>query len=105
MIRTAIPIRRIAVTGQDDFSAQRLGPCDGGVDVVNLEPQEQPVPRRHVAGIADASVVMLLLPAEQLLHKPASMDEAFVIRPAVGALAAEQALIPPAAGLDISDTD
>jgi hypothetical protein len=33
--------------------------CGSGVEVVNLEPQEQSVARRHVAGIADASVVML----------------------------------------------
>ena len=48
---------------------------------------------------------MLLLPAVQLHDQLAGMDEPFVVRPAVVALAAEQPLIPPAAGLDISDAD
>src|SRR5262249_25271860 len=55
--------------------------------------------------IADASVVMLLLPAVKLQHQLAGMNEPFVVRPAVGALATEQALIPLAAGLDISNAD
>jgi hypothetical protein len=89
MVRATISIGRIAVTGQEDFSAERLGPCDGSVDVVYLEPAEQAVSRRHVVWIADASVVMLLFPAMQLQHKPASMDEPLVVRPAVVTLAIE----------------
>ena len=62
MVRASVAIGRVAVPGQDDFSAQRLGPCDCGVDVVYLEP-EKAVPRRQVVRIADASVVVLLFPA------------------------------------------
>src|SRR5262249_18465216 len=80
---------------------QRLGPCDGCVDVVYLEPEQQTVPRRHVVRIADASVMMLHFPAVQLHHQLAGMDETFVVRPAMCAFAIEQALIPPAARLDI----
>ena len=43
MVRASVSIGRVAVTGQDDFSAQRLGPCNRSVDVVYLEPQEQSV--------------------------------------------------------------
>jgi hypothetical protein len=43
MIWASLSTGRVAVTGQDDFSAQRLGPCDCGVEVVYLEPQEQSV--------------------------------------------------------------
>src|SRR5262245_42635510 len=103
MVRASIPIGRVAVTRREDFSAHRLGPCDGGVDVVNLEPQQQAVARRHVAGITNGFVMMFHFPAMQLHYQLARMDEAFVVRPTVGALATEQALIPPAAGLDISN--
>ena len=56
MVRASITIGRVAVPRQDDFSAQRLGPCDSGVEVIYLEPEEQAVSRRHVVRIADASV-------------------------------------------------
>ena len=48
---------------------------------------------------------MLLLPAVQLQDQPAAGDEAFVVRPAVVAPAAEQPLIPPAARLDVAHAD
>ena len=84
MVRASISIGRVPVAWHYDFSAQRLGPYDCGVDVVNLKPEEQAVSRRHVR-IADASVVMFLLPAVKLQHQLTEMNEPFVIRPAVGA--------------------
>ena len=105
MVRSSVSIWRVAVTGHDDVSTQRLGPYNGGVDVVYLEPKKQAIPRRQVVRITDASVVMLLFPAVQLQDQLAGVDEPFVVRPTVGALAIEQPLIPSAAGLDISNAN
>jgi hypothetical protein len=41
----------------------------------------------------------------QLENEPTGGDEALVIRTAVCALAVEQLLVPPAAGLNIGDAD
>jgi hypothetical protein len=105
MVRPSIAIRRISMTRHEDFSAHRLGPYNGSVKVVNLEPEKQAVPRRHVVRVADASVVMFHFPSVQLHHELAGMDEAFVIRPAMIALAVEQPLIPSAAGLNVSNAN
>ncbi len=99
MVRASTSIGRVAVARHDDLSAQRLGPCDASVDVVYLEPEEQSVSRRHVVRIADASVVMFFFPSVKLKNQLAGVDKAFVVRPAVSALAVEQPLIPPAARL------
>jgi hypothetical protein len=69
VVRASVSLGRIPVTWHEDLGAQLLGPCDGGVNVIYLEPQEQAVPRRQVVRIADASVVMLLLPPVQLQHE------------------------------------
>jgi hypothetical protein len=89
----------------DNLGTQRIGPCDSGVDVIDLKPKEQAVSRRQVVRIADESVVMLLLPEMKLQDQLAGVNQTLVVRPAVGALAAEQPLIPPAACLDIPNAD
>jgi hypothetical protein len=38
VVRAAVAIRRIAMARQDDFGFQFLGPDDGGVKIVDLEP-------------------------------------------------------------------
>ena len=101
MVRASIAIGRVSVPWQDDFCAHRLGPCNRCVDVVNLEPKKQAVARRHVGGITDGSVMMFHFLAVQLHHQLAGINEAFVIRPAMCALAMEQPLIPTATRFNI----
>src|SRR5262249_25954474 len=105
MIRPAVSVWRVPVTGHDDFSTQPFGSFDCGVDVVYLEPEKQTVARRHVVRITDAPVVMLLPPGWRLQSHLTGMDKSFVVRPAVVTQAAEQPLIPSAARLDISDAN
>ena len=102
MVRASVAIGRVAVARQDDFSTQRLRPCNCVVDVVHLEPKQQAVSRRQVIRVADGSVVMFQFPAVQLQYELAGVDEAFVIWAAMIALAVEQPLIPMAARFDIS---
>src|SRR5262245_15637128 len=103
MVWPSIAIGRISVSRNDDLSAHRRGPCDSGVEVVYLEPEKQAVSRRHVIRVANATVVIFYLPAVKLQDQLPGMNKTLVIWPAVIATATEQPLIPPAAGLDISD--
>lgn len=105
MIRATVSIGRVAMTGHDDLSAEKLDPSDCGVEVVYLEPEKQAVARRQVVGIANASVVMFLLPAVKLQDQLAAVDEPFVVWSAVVALAVEQLLVPAAACFDISNAN
>lgn len=86
MVWASVAIGRGSVTGHDDLSAKRLCPCNNSVDVVYLEPKKQPISRRHVVWIADASVVMFFLPAVKLQNQLSGVDEPFVVWPAVCAL-------------------
>jgi hypothetical protein len=50
------------MAAHDDLGAHSLSPHHGRVDVIDLKPQQQPVPRGHVLPIAYAPVVMLDVP-------------------------------------------
>jgi hypothetical protein len=102
MVWASISVGRVSVAWQDDPGAHRFGPCNGGVDVVNLEPEKQSISWGHVVRIANRSVMVLHFPAVQLHHEPARMHETLVIRTAMCAFAIEQSLIPAAACFDIS---
>ncbi len=73
VIGAAIAIRRIAVPRQEDLGAKRLGPADGGTKVVDLEPEEQAIAKRHIIGVANAAVVMLFFEAVQLENEAAAV--------------------------------
>jgi hypothetical protein len=105
MVWASVSTGRVSVAWQDDFSAHLSGPCNRSVDVVNLKPKKQSVSRRHVVRITDGSVMVFFFSAMQLHYQLAGMDQALVVRPAVSALASKQALIPPTARLDISNTN
>src|SRR5690242_18272372 len=62
IVWATISFGRVSVAWQDDFSAHCFGPCNRRVDVVNLEPEKQSIPRRHVLRIADGSVMMFHFP-------------------------------------------
>ena len=77
------------------------GSGDGGVEVVDLEPQKDSVPIGLVIGISDSPVVMYDLEAVQLEDQGAVRDQSLVFRAAVVAPTAEQTLVPAAACLDV----
>jgi hypothetical protein len=76
---------------------------DGGVEIVDLEPEEHAVAVGLDGRIADRAVMMLDLPSVQLQDQGVARNQALVFGAAVGA--AKQILVPPAARLDIADGD
>lgn len=105
VVGAAVAIGRIAVARQEGFRAERFGPRDGRVNVIEFESEEHAVPRRLVIRIADPPVVMLLLPAVQLQDELSRHHQPLIVRPVMRALAAQQPLIPQAARLNIADAD
>ena len=85
---------------KDDLRPQLRGACNRRVEVANFKPQEHSVSMSELR-IADGAVMMLEVPAMQLKNQPAIGHEPFIIRPAVVTPAAEQPLIPAAAGFNV----
>jgi hypothetical protein len=54
------------MTGRQNLGSQGFSPNNCCIHVVNLEPEEQPIPGGQILWIADLSVVMLHFPAMQL---------------------------------------
>ena len=81
----------------DDLGVELLGACDGGVEVVQLEPQEHAISRRDV-GVSKAAVVVLDVPAVQLEDQPITPEQLFVLAAPMAAAAPEQELVPPLGG-------
>lgn len=76
-----------------------------GIEVVDFKPEQNAVSIGLVVAIADGAVVMFDLEMMQLEDQLAIADQPLIVRAAVVALAAQEVLIPAAAGLDISDGD
>src|ERR1700686_740418 len=105
MVRTAGTVRRVAVRGQYDLSLQRLGTPDGGVEVVDLEPQRNAVAVRARRRITDLAVVVADIEGMQLEHERAVANQPLVLLPAVRALAGKKLLVEETAPSDIGDRD
>jgi hypothetical protein len=105
MVRPAVAIRRIHVTRQDHFGPECFDAFQRRLEIIHLKPQQQSVPWRQILRIADAPVMMFLLPPVQLQDEFAVQFEPLVIRSAMRAPHAKQPLIPAAAGLHIADAD
>lgn len=105
MIWAAVAVRRVAVTGHDDLHSHRFGADHGCVEIGNFKPKQHSVAVGLDIWITNGAVVMLDLPPVKLKDQSAVDDEALVLRPAVGAPAAEQLLIPAAARLNVFDAD
>jgi hypothetical protein len=101
MVRTAVAVGRIALAWHDDLSVQVLSACNRGVEVVEFKPQEYAVSVWRDGGIPDMAMMMLHIPPVQLKNQPAVENKPLILGPAVGALAAEETLIPSTARLDI----
>ena len=75
------------------------------VEIIHLEPEQHAIPVGSASGIADGAVMMFDVEAVQLQNELSILDQLFIVAAAVGAAAAEQALIPPAAGFNIGYTN
>ena len=86
---------------QHDAGLQLRGTCRGGIEVVDLEPEQDAVAVRLVVAIAEGPVGVGDAKRVQLHHQPVTVDQPLVLGPAVVAPASEKPLIPPAAGFDV----
>jgi tRNA-Thr(GGU) m(6)t(6)A37 methyltransferase TsaA len=100
-----LALGRVAVRLQNDLGPELAGSRHGGVEVIDLEPQQHTVAVGASPYVAYGAVVMLNIPGVQLENELAVDGQPLVLRAAVRALAPEQALIPAAARLDILDGD
>ncbi len=105
MVRPANAIGWIAVARENDFRIHLFDPRRRLLKGLQLEPEKNSVPVRFVSGVGDRSVVMADIEAVQLKNQSISIDQPLVLSPAVGALAAQQTLIPTTAGPDIGDAN
>src|SRR5262249_51592220 len=105
VIGSAAAIGWIAVPSHHDFNTHRLTAFDGRIDVGYFKPKRHPIPVRPLGRVADGAVVMVHQPGMQLQHETPIVNESLVFGPAVGALTAEQSLIPAAAGLHVAYAD
>jgi len=103
-----LPVLRswVDVRLQDDPGAQTSDPLDGGVEVVDLEPEQDTMAVGRTVG-TDQVWVLLLVPGVQLEDEGLSTHEA-VIEKTVGMVRIgpmhvhpEQGLIPSTAGLHV----
>ena len=105
MIWPALAIGRVAVARQHDLDVHIGSALDDRVEVIDLEPEQHAIPVWSVGAIADGAVFVLDVEAVQLQDEAAVLHELLIGAAAVGSAAPQQALIPPAAGFDIRDTD
>ena len=93
------------MAGQHDLHAHLGRPLHCGVEVIHLKPEQHTITVGPVGAIADGAVMMLDFKAVQLQEEPTILHQLLILPAAVSPAAAQQPLIPPAAGFDIRDTD
>lgn len=93
------------MAGKHDIDIHFGGALDHRIEVLHLEPKQNAVAVRSIGRIADWPVMVLGFKAVQLQDQPAIFYQLLILRAAVSPAAPQQALIPPAAGFDIRDTD
>jgi hypothetical protein len=101
LVRAAGARRQIAITRHQHLRLHLFRP--GGVDIVDLEPEQHAVAIRPDIRIADGVVMMLDLPPVQLQDQVFARDQTLIFRAAVRAAAAEEILIPPAPRFNVTD--
>jgi len=65
MVRTTVTVGRIPMTRQDNLCLQLHSTGGGCINVADFKPQKHAISRRNL-WVADASVMMLHIPAVQL---------------------------------------
>ena len=93
------------MAGQHNLGAHFGGALDDRVEVIHLEPEQHTIAVRPVGAIADGAVMVFDFKAVQLEDERAILHQLLIVLAAVSPAAAQQALIPAAAGFDIRHTD
>src|SRR5215472_1758184 len=96
---------RVDPRALENRHAHLAGAPDGGVEVVELEPQEHAVAVGAATGIAQVRVLVSIPGVELEDHLARRIDDLLVLGPAVAARGTEQALVPPATRLHVPDGD
>jgi hypothetical protein len=95
---------RVHMRLDNDARAERAGICDGAIEVVGFEPEQDAMTGGRRVRIAKVGMVVIA-PMVQLHQQLAVTDELLVFATAMGALAAQQLLIPCTAGLNVPNGD
>ena len=90
---------------QHDIRAHFRRPLHYRVEIIHFKPEQNAVAVGLAGGIADAAVMMLDFKAMQLKNQLIVCNQLLVMGAAVSTRAAEQALVPTAAGFHIGDGD
>ena len=93
------------MAGQHNLDAHFGSALHYCVEVIHLEPEQHTITVGSAGAIADGAVMMFDFKAVQLQDQPAILHELLIVPAAVSPAAAQQALIPPAAGCNIRNTD
>ena len=93
------------MAGQHELDAHFGSALHDRVEVIHLEPEQHTITVGPSGAIADGAMMMFDFKAVQLQDEPAILHQLLIFAAAVTATAVQQALIPPAAGFDIRDTD
>ena len=75
------------------------------IEILHLEPEQNAIAVGSVGAIADGAMMMLDIKTVQLQDELTILHQLLILPAAVSSAAAQQALIPLAAGFDIRNTD
>lgn len=89
---------------KDHLGAQFRQTSDGGVEVLDLEPEQNAVAAGQV-GVPNVSMVVGNVPRVELKNQLVPGDELFVVAATMCPPASQEALVPAAARCDVADTD
>jgi hypothetical protein len=104
MVRATIAVWGIAMAWQNDLRLELGGSGERSLEVINLEPQQDPIAMGQ-CWVPDGAVVVGTVPAMKLKNEATAQDKPLVVGPAMGALASQQSLVPPAARFYIADAN
>src|SRR6185312_176631 len=105
VVGAAVAVGRVAVPRHNHLDGHLVGALHNSVEVIDLEPEQETVAVGLIVAIGDGTVVVFGLEAVKLQHEAILEAEALVARAAVVAAETKKALVPTAAGLDVSDGD
>ena len=103
MIGAATAVGRIPMRCQDDLGWQLRGPGHGGIEILDLKPQQHAVAIGTVIRITHRAVIMVHFPVMELHDQGLAIHEPLVLRTTVVALTAKQSLIPSTRCFDVRD--
>jgi hypothetical protein len=101
MIRPSVTIQRVPMPGQHNFNAHLSGALQDRVKVVYFKPEQDAISVGFVIAVANRPMMVFNFKAVQLKDQLAVRNQLLVLGSSVAAAAAQQALIPSAAGFYI----